>query len=605
MRERSLQKLLSFKSVQTKMLLAILLLIVIPMLSITYISFKNSEKFIQDKISQSHAQILRELGGSVNSTLEAMINASNMFTLDKQIIDILSEGWDQNPEVQYNHHRLVSEQMDKAKNTILQNFTPFICVFDNYGNMFASGTKRDTDNYEKYGKSDWLSETIELNGYMLWIAPQTDFVRTEETGTGPLITLSRLIKGSRSQGGYGVITISISEEEFRKKLLRQGDPGEELYITDQEGNIISHSNPVLVGENIKGYPYADKIFSGSQDSFIQKVDGSMKFISYASIGVTGWKVIKVSEYDTLFMDLLSNRNSNIFFIIMISVVFILVTALIIFSITQPLKKLQRTMKSVEEGNLDITLAVKGMDEVAQLGHGFNSMLRYINALIANIQEKQKKEEALRLEVMQAQINPHFLFNTLNTIKWTAIISQANNVASLIEALGRILEMSVKDIQALITLKDEVENLKSYLQLQKARYNQRFEEHIHIPAELENVKIPRLILQPLVENSIIHGLKEDKAGNIKIEIRAVKEGEDILLTVYDNGAGIEPQRLREILDDNRTDEYRNRFSRIGVQNVHKRVQLMFGEKYGLSIRSVRGEYTEVEVRMPLGREENKV
>jgi len=593
-------KLLHFKSIQTKMTAAILMLVVLPMLFITFISFTSSERFIQERISQSDSQMLEQLSSTINSVLEDMIKASNIFTLDKQIIDILSNGDGMDGTHSYYSTQIVNEQMDKAKNTMLLNFNSFICIYDFYGNMYSSGAWQSVDGYEKFKKSEWFNKTVELNGYMLWIAPQYDYIKSEEIGPGALITLSRMIKGTRSQGGYGIITISIGQKEFFKKLVKEDyfNEGDEVYLINSEGIIASHLDSSLVGKSIKDEPYIQAILAGGQNHFISEIGGKKKFVSYSPIGLTGWIVVKVSNYDTLFRDLLSIRNTNILYIFMISLIFIFVTSFIVISITRPLKKLRKSMKMVEEGNMDISVAVRGTDEVAQLGNSFNSMLLRINALIENIREKQKKEEELRLEVMQAQINPHFLFNTLNTIKWTAIISQAQNVANLIEALGRILEMSVKDINVLISVHDELENLKSYIQLQKARYNQRFIESIKIDKSLMDLKVPKLVLQPLVENSIIHGLSEERTDNLNIEISGKIFEDYLILTVHDDGVGIEPQKLLNILDDSQKNDHRNRFSRIGLQNVHKRIQLMFGEKYGLKIRSISGEGTDVEVRMPI-------
>lgn len=602
---RFLVSFFSFKSIQTKMMVVFIILVVFPMLLITYFSIKGSERFLQQKISQSDSQMLEQMSNSINSSLQAMINASSLFTQDRAIVDLLSMSDNLNSSELFNKTKLVDKEMQKAKNSILLNFNSYISIFDFNGNLYTSGSRKSTDNYEEYSKTKWFKDTITANGFMLWIAPQNDYIKTDDLSEGPLITLSRLIKGSRSLGGYGVVTISISESEFYKKFFKNNgnDADNKVFIIDDNGVVISSDDKEIIGNNLSNELYIKNILDNKKSNFITEIRGKKTIISYSSIALTKWKLVKINSYDVLFMDLIKDRNKNLVLISILSLIFLIVTTLIVYGITKPIKMLKQTMKFVEAGDLNTRATIKGNDEIAQLGTGFNSMLSYIKELIENIQDKQKKEEELKLEVLQAQINPHFLFNTLNTIKWTAVISQANNVASMIEALGRILEMSVKDMNKLITIKDEIENLKSYLMLQKARYNQRFKETISIDANILNKRIPRLILQPIVENSIVHGLKEDKVGDLKIIITGAIMNGMIVLNVEDDGVGIEKERLEEIYEDYKNKTNRNRFGRIGLQNVHRRIELLFGDPYGITISSKPQMGTNIEILLPALEEES--
>ncbi len=602
---RFLVSFFSFKSIQTKMMVVFIILVVFPMLLITYFSIKGSERFLQQKISQSDSQMLEQMSNSINSSLQAMINASSLFTQDRAIVDLLSMSDNLNSSELFNKTKLVDKEMQKAKNSILLNFNSYISIFDFNGNLYTSGSRKSTDNYEEYSKTKWFKDTITANGFMLWIAPQNDYIKTDDLSEGPLITLSRLIKGSRSLGGYGVVTISISESEFYKKFFKNNgnDADNKVFIIDDNGVVISSDDKEIIGNNLSNELYIKNILDNKKSNFITEIRGKKTIISYSSIALTKWKLVKINSYDVLFMDLIKDRNKNLVLISILSLIFLIVTTLIVYGITKPIKMLKQTMKFVEAGDLNTRATIKGNDEIAQLGTGFNSMLSYIKELIENIQDKQKKEEELKLEVLQAQINPHFLFNTLNTIKWTAVISQANNVASMIEALGRILEMSVKDMNKLITIKDEIENLKSYLMLQKARYNQRFKETISIDANILNKRIPRLILQPIVENSIVHGLKEDKVGDLKIIITGAIMNGMIVLNVEDAGVGIEKERLEEIYEDYKNKTNRNRFGRIGLQNVHRRIELLFGDPYGITISSKPQMGTNIEILLPVLEEES--
>jgi two-component system sensor histidine kinase YesM len=275
--------------------------------------------------------------------------------------------------------------------------------------------------------------------------------------------------------------------------------------------------------------------------------------------------------------------------------FLLFTVVFIYFMirfTKPLKQLVSSMNRLGGGDFNSYVVTKGKDETAILGNNFNRMLDRLHQLIVNLSEEQKHKEEARLQTLQAQINPHFLFNTLNSIKWMAMLSGAKHVSQMITKLGKILQYTMKVNEEVVTLEDEVTHLQSYLDLQKIRFNDNVGIHFNIPPELNHYSISKFILQPIVENSIIHG----KRMPLSIEISAAREDECLTIKVTDNGNGISEEKLEELRAQLSQDHAR--YSGIGIYNVNKRIKMHFGRAYGIEMNSTPGEGTLVTVKLPL-------
>lgn len=228
---------------------------------------------------------------------------------------------------------------------------------------------------------------------------------------------------------------------------------------------------------------------------------------------------------------------------------------------------------------------------------FDHLFKRVDELVLKVVEEQSREQELKYEALKAQINPHFLFNTLNIIKWTAMMNGAVNASNMIADLGRLLEVSMKKGDEEITLKEELHLVKAYMNIQSARYNDSIELQIDIDPSLEKYQIIKLLLQPVVENCILHGLKNKKTGG-RIRICAQLEVGCLRIDVTDNGEGIEERRIHEIFDDtNEVTGTQHKFSGVGLRNIHDRLQLKYGEPFGLRLSSSEVEGTTVSVTIP--------
>jgi two-component system sensor histidine kinase YesM len=284
------------------------------------------------------------------------------------------------------------------------------------------------------------------------------------------------------------------------------------------------------------------------------------------------------------------RNMTVIVILLASAFAFIITYLISSKITTPIKKLTRLMQKVEEGNLNVVASVERKDEIGALGRSFNSMISELKTLIEEVYKNQISRKEAELRALQAQINPHFLYNTLDVIYWTARIEGAPKTGEIVNALAKLFRLALNKGDEITTVEKEVEHLQSYLIIQKMRYTEEPEIIVQVAPSIYPCKTIKLILQPLVENALIHGIGElEEKGIIKVTGNIV--GEDILFEIADNGVGMEAERIKEIFEGN-TEEKKG----YGIKNVDERIKLYFGDKYGIKIYSEIGKGTKVEVRI---------
>jgi len=289
--------------------------------------------------------------------------------------------------------------------------------------------------------------------------------------------------------------------------------------------------------------------------------------------------------------------------IMISAIaFILISGLTLFlsyriprSITRPLQKLNEVTRQVAEGNLTVRSGVQTGDEVGVLSDSLNTMIDKINALLEQVTTEQVRLRKAEFELLQSQINPHFLYNTLDAIIWLAEAGEQKKVVSMVRSLSEFFRTSLNRGKDIITVKEELQHVRSYLEIQQMRYQDILNYQIDVPTELENYMIPKITIQPLVENALYHGIKNKRGvGNIKI--RGKKQEERFLIEIEDDGIGISKERLWQVEDGIQKKVLTGK-DIYGLYNVNERIRLNFGEKYGINLSSAYGEGTMVRVLLP--------
>ena len=457
--------------------------------------------------------------------------------------------------------------------SLLSNIAEIEIVSKDFDIAYMQGYKyfniKDLKKYSKQAKEglSWFYTVLNGEKYICVVTP---------------------VKGEDSLVGY--IFMAIKDEFFSSSFsLFNLDEGEEMVLLDDKRNLIISDNPLIdkkfVSENIE---LKSSLKNKREEGIINSVIlEEKKYVAiYKKLRGLSWYVVSMIPYDFINSDIHSLRKE----MILIGVIFILVILIFSYflysSIKVPLYNLLDKMKTVSKGDLKVLVNDEYKDEIGIISNNFDSMLFRINELIEKSKQQEIEKRDLEIRMLQAQINPHFLFNTLNSLKWTALMNQDYTVSEGLSSLAELLRNTIIDKNELITIKKEVENIKNYVVIQKIRYGNSFEVKYDIEEDLLENKIIKFILQPIVENSIIHGIDENKE-NQWINIKITSEKENILIIIEDNGKGFNSGKNIK----------NNKLSGIGWNNVDERIKLTFGLEYGALIESEINRGTVVKIVIP--------
>lgn len=303
-----------------------------------------------------------------------------------------------------------------------------------------------------------------------------------------------------------------------------------------------------------------------------------------------------TEYQNFFVIMI--RFSLIAFV-SISVLILLLSYFIPLSITRPIRELGKVTDQVAKGNLIVRSEVRSGAEVSALSDSLNAMIDKINELLEQVTKEQTRLRKAEFELLQSQINPHFLYNTLDAIVWLAEAGEQKKVVGMVGSLSEFFRTSLNQGKDIISIREELQHVKSYLEIQQVRYQDILKYEIQVPTELHNYLIPKITIQPLVENALYHGIK-NKRGTGKISVYGKKETDFFIIQIKDNGIGINKERLLQVRDgiQNKIPTEKDIY---GLYNVNERIRLNFGERYGISIESTYGEGTVVNIILPCTKE----
>lgn len=396
----------------------------------------------------------------------------------------------------------------------------------------------------------------------------------------------------------GIVIIEINPEIFRSLLLsNQSLPiSQYTFIVDKKGKILCTSRRVQP-------MWLEKIeaaFQSGERNFILEWEKEKYYVFGQYNGLTGWKTYSVVAVPEIFPQALQLRGTIAMIVFSAVLVALVIVTLISYSITAPIRELSNAMKQVEEENFDIEVQSKRKDEIGRLIISFNYMVGKIRQLIYEVYQKKLEQKNAEIRALQAQINPHFLYNTLDSINWMLIERDEQDISDVVISLGEILRYAIGGGSHVVPLRDEMHYIESYLCIQKNRLEERLNYRWEVDEDALDFSVPRLILQPIVENAVIHGIEPLKEGGT-ITVRAWMEGETLLLQITDNGKGMTQAELEEL---KKKIAGKNDTGNIGMRNIRRRIELTYGEKQAMEIRSNQGEGTAVTLRMTEDRREGE-
>ncbi|MBQ3105432.1 MAG: sensor histidine kinase [Lachnospiraceae bacterium] len=404
----------------------------------------------------------------------------------------------------------------------------------------------------------------------------------------------------------GIVDVNIPHEELREifsvAIIQEN---QKVALMDHHGNIISSTNSKWEDKTVFTEECLEQILTQNQGYYSAGSREAISQVHFVTNQNTGWKIVLYEENPL--GEFLYLRDS-MWIIFAIGLCVFLVFIMSIYDaeyISKPVKKLKEDMYNVYRGDFSVRMEVEDMDEFGELNLQFNLMVERVEQLIAELKKKDEEARILELQALQAQINPHFLYNTLASIRFLLEVGMEDKAGESLMALGKLLRRTFSDYRNLILVREELQALENYLTLMNNRYQNTFQWSVEVEEEVLDYLIPRISIQPLVENSISHGFNDFYPGDGKglILIRGRKEGDRIILSVEDNGQGANPERIEELLRLPETGKRNEQVSGIGMKNVHDRIQLFFGSEYGLHVKGVPSGGICVILCLPAQKEES--
>lgn len=446
-------------------------------------------------------------------------------------------------------------------------------------------------------REEWFKDTLEHPENLHFSMPHVQNIfDNSENQYRWVITLSRAVEiteGTSTAQGVLLIDMTYSSLQYMLDNILLGDQGY-LYLISSGGGLIYHPKMQLIDvgleeENIKAAStYRD-------GNYRETWQGKERDIIVKTVGYTGWKIIGVVPEQGFTLNGVKTQLFMVFVVAFFLFLLAVINAYISSKITAPIKELEKSVNALEAGELDTDIDIGGSYEIQHLGRSIGEMARRIQVLMEDIVAQHESKRKSEFDTLQSQINPHFLYNTLDIIVWMIENEQKQEAVKIVTALARFFRISLSKGKSIIPVGDELEHVRNYLTIQQKRFKNKFTYRIQAEDEVLNLASLKLMLQPLVENAIYHGM-EFMDGDGEILVKAELKDEGLCFTIADNGLGMTEKQVEGLLTGE-TKSTSGKGSGIGVKNVNERIRLYFGEGYGLTIISEPDEGTAIKIRLP--------
>lgn len=578
-----------WKSLTTSLLVAFsgLILIVIAIISLNNYRLtvdaaeQNSQVYIQE--------IMRQVNTNIQTYIDNMENISLLALTNKDVTYYISS----NSFIGKNDIRPYEKRISDLFQNILysRNDIASIIVFGYNGRTVSDRRITALNPNIDPKQQSWYINAQKMNGKSIVSPPHIQNVISGEYRW--VVSLSRELKSNDGITPEGIFLVDLNLSVI-DKLCSQIYLGKKgyVFIVDGTGNIIYHPQQQLLYSNLATEEIPQVLSTASGQSFTADDTKGKRIYSVQDTGL-GWKIVGVTYSDDLIANKSSIQHSILLYALLGIGISIIISLLLSLHLTKPIKRLQQDMKQVELGNFHIQTSLEEDNEINQLGQSFNVMVNEIKHLMDETVQNSEQKRKTELLLLHAQINPHFLYNTLDSIIWMAEQEKHEEVVDMTSALAKMFRASITRDQELVSIRVEIEHIRHYLFIQKMRYREQLDYVFDIPSDILPYKTVKILLQPFIENAIYHGIRSKTTPGM-IYISAWQEQDDVVFEVRDNGLGMTAERLHQV---NEGTVSTNAQHGIGIGNVNERIQLYFGETYGMSIHSVLGEGTIVTIRVP--------
>lgn len=570
------------------------LLIIFIVVIIGFSVFSISRKIIINQVGHSRVEVLNQVAININIIKDGMLTVSSLYSFNDELSKIISG-------------TAAKDEYDTMKDEekLRELFSKYMMAFDNSNLRYDvivyadNGFRFSTQNFGGYNFNSivdrkWYGDLVKNDGVVLWVSTYNDL---DGYGTNKYIfTIARVVKNIVTGSKRGVLLINVDEDVLFNTYKSTLSGDNELLIIDKAGGIVSSSEKESLGTSVMDQENIRRLLGDTKPQYFIGVENGKEILisSYFIPGVE-WFIVEKIPLNVIFKEMSFYKYFLFGLLLVCMIVGLIVSLVIAKKITFPLSELCNSMKSAGDGNLKPIEIKSNTDEVNELGTVFNKMISKIKKLLENIRKEEVLKRKAEFDFLQQQINPHFLYNTLYTIKCMVSMDKKEQADHMMMSFMSLLRKIYSNREDLTSVNEELENLRAYVDIQRYRYVNRFNIIYNIEDQILEYKIPKLILQPIIENAIFHGI-EPKQQKGSITISGREEFEHAIIDVFDDGIGMDKQTLKNILNFNSNTRGKS-LNQIGVCNVNERLILHFGPSYGLKIDSEPGKGTNVRITIP--------
>ena len=585
-----------FKSIQSTIFAAISVLVLCAVIVATLISVRYTNSAIYENSVIYTQTIIRQLNQNIDSYITYMDNIASVIAKSQDAYQLLYQQIGEDEATKEGHRKRLLEQF----NTILKSREDIrnIGIVQKDGVMLINSGYQAINPDLDLSTQEWYTNAVDnYNQYCL----TSSHVQHVIKGQRPwVITLSREIHNFYGTGNSdGVVFIDLNYNAIID-LCDQNSIGDKgyVFILDQDGNIVYHPSQQqlyneLQTENI------DTVMNADSDIVVTGEGDDEKIYTLPHSETTGWTIVGCVNMAELLKDSREANNIYVMTAIVLVAIAMILSSFIARSITLPIQKLRDSMKKVQEGDFKAAdVVIPSQNEIGSLTTSFNAMTHRIEELMEENVKEQEQKRKIELKALQSQINPHFLYNTLDSIIWMAEGKKYEDVVLMTASLARLLRQSISNEDETVLIGQEIQYVKSYLTIQKMRYKDKLEFEINVDPFINSVHIVKLVLQPIVENAIYHGLKYKESKGL-LTVTGYQKNQNAVIEITDDGVGMDEETLNHIFEKHKVN-YRS--NGVGVYNVQKRLCMYYGKEYGLHYESEPGHGTTVTVTIPMEQEE---
>ncbi|NLL71389.1 MAG: sensor histidine kinase [Epulopiscium sp.] len=592
-------KTLSNMDLKKQLIIAFIAFIIFPSLFIGIILMKFSTNKIKELAISSAIRNNEQVIKNIDGFLEMVIKLSEQPISDPQMNAILHKDYSSLSYPEYE----TSNDFDAAGRFIYQKIVSYSDLIDSVilysaaSNKVSGRVPVDYINIHyletKFYQEPWIQKTMNKGGEYSIIGIHQECLLSPQKKH--VISVGRNVIEPGTNNSLGIILINIDVEKLEKLWLDiETTENSRFYLIDEDNNIIFSKIKSEINKKTSSVFGQEILFNDKTAQSMMLLDQKVYLISSLS-SLSKWKVVSIIPQNELFSFAQIMLKIIIFSIVGAIAFSIIIAVVIATGITKPLFKLNRKMREVAAGNLNVAIDIQG-GQIGEISKTVDTMLKEIRRLIQQIYQEEEKKRKAEMLALQTQINPHFIYNTLNVIKLMASMQGVKSIENALTSFSNLMAFTVKGEASYINIKEEVRFIQDYLAILDLRYYNKFKVQYDIDEEVYQYKTLKFLLQPIVENAVFHGFDNiDRKGELQIQI--YKEEKSIIFQVKDNGKGMKDNTIQSLFLQSQ-----KKFSGVGISNVYERLKLHFGSPYGIFITSQLGEGSVVMIKIPLIRSE---